>query len=244
MEAPVFYVYCDESYLPGPPKHVYRVQGGLWVPEPAMRAVRERFKAHRDRHPKIGEYKWEYVNGDVPMTAYVEIVDLFFEFAVRHGVCFRCIVIPNAEDPSQRLDRVEKDLGFFKAYYTFLHWRLRLNPGAHYHVRLDQKTSPRGCPEKELMRCLNAAARRDLPEPHTVLSCLPVSSHETDLVQMADVLCGAVGWAWNAMPTKRCAKPLLHQHICERLGWSTLANRVTGAGSVPFNVWRYRPQKR
>lgn len=80
--------------------------------------------------------------------------------------------------------------------------------------------------------------------PYHVLSCVAVRSHAEDLVQLADILCGVVGWSWNAMKSASNAKPQFHQYVCNRLRTPTLANWETPQRAVPFNVWRYRPKKK
>src|SRR5688500_10014159 len=113
----VSYVFCDESHVDS---HTFRVQGGIWVPEIGMRPVSEAFKTLRAKHPSIQELKWSYVTGKTALTVYKDLVDLFFASDVRRYLSFKCMVIRRTDDVSQLADKTGKDLGFFKAYYTFL----------------------------------------------------------------------------------------------------------------------------
>jgi hypothetical protein len=233
------YVYCDESHINGP-NSGFRIQGGIWVPDHGLRDVRAAFTDLRRRHPTITEMKWSYVTGKTPLTIYTDLITLFFHSPVSHLLSFKCLVVHRGEDPSRKLGKVGMDVGFYKAYFTFLKWRLA--PGSTNHLRLDKKSSPRPSPEDDLAYCLNCARTPQRGDPFVVASCLAVSSKSEDLVQLADVLCGAVGWAWNGMQSTCGAKPILHQQIVTALGWPTLANRQTSGAATKFNVWRYRPR--
>jgi hypothetical protein len=204
-----------------------------------MRTVRAELAKLRAKHPKLGEFKWIYVTGKTPLTAYGDLVDLFFHSPAAQYLSFNCIVVRRADDPSDRMKKLGKDVGFYKTYFTLLRYRL----AGDNHVRLDHRSSPRAHPEADVARCLNAIAKRD-GLAFKVLSCAAPCSKSEDLLQLADVLCGAVAWAWNGKPSTCGAKPALHQHICNHLKWATLENRETALAAVKFNVWRYRPKKK
>ena len=237
----VFHVYCDESHTDGPGDG-YRVQGGIWVPDHGMRAVRDAFRELRRRHPKITEMKWTYVTTKKPLTIYVELVNLFFASPVADLLSFKCFVVQRAEDASRTLDKYGRDVGFYKSYYTFLNHRLV--PGATHHVRLDKRSSPRQSPEAELASCLNSTGWNWSDGTPRVESCAGICSKDDDLIQLADVLSGAVGWAWNGAGAQTTcgAKPILHRQITDALGWTTLARETSGSARK-FNIWRYRPRR-
>lgn len=235
-QMPLLHAFCDESHID---THQYRVQGGIWVPEEGMRVVRASLRALRSEYPNVGEFKWTYVGGQKPHVAYSEFVEMFFSGPASRFLSFKCIVIPRSADPSSALGKIGRDLGFYKAYYTFL--LHRLEPGFDYHIRLDRKPSPRPEPEAELRQCLNSAGARE-PIPWKVFSCRPVRSQTEDLVQMADVLCGALGWAWNGKKSEAAAKPILADQIRHALGWEKLEEKETYRHASKFNVWRYRPR--
>lgn len=169
-------------------------------------------------------------------------MELFFDSPAAEFLNFRCIVVAKEDDASLALDKVGRDVGFYKAYYTLL--RHRLVRGLHYHVRLDGRSGPREAPEADLMRCLNTVARRDLDDPFTVLSCRHVVSHSEDLIQLADLFCGVVGWAWNGKSSTCGAKPVLHKQLCSFLPWDTLEARQTSKSQPKFNIWKYTPYHR
>jgi hypothetical protein len=81
-----------------------------------------------------------------------------------------------------------------------------------------------------------------MDNPFSVLTCVTEHSHKEDLLQMADIFCGVVGWSWNAMKSTRPAKQALHDHLCEKMKWGRLGKVTTSKSAKPFNVWRYTPK--
>ena len=169
------------------------------------------------------------VSAKAPLTAYSDLVDLFFQSDAARFLAFKCLVVRRSDDPSDSLPKLDKD-------YRLLQGVLHASA-----VPLDHRTSPRSHPEGDVGRCLNAIAKRDRLA-FRVLLCTAPSSKSEDLLQLADIFCGAVGWAWNGMDSICGAKPILHERICKHLKWATLEKRATGLAAEKLNVWLYRPR--
>jgi hypothetical protein len=234
-----YYLFCDESNLP---PHPYLVYGAVRVAGTFISAARAVFTSFRARHPALSEFKWEYVSGSKPLGAYEQLVDLFLEDRVAAGMGFMCMVSALAEDPNRHSDKVGRDLGFWKAYYTFL--ANRMEPGCSYNIVVHRKDGPRPNAVAELERYLKYFAASLTPPSH-VLSCKSYAAKEHTLLQLADVLSGAVGWEWNAhnrQPNASNAKRLLHGRIVGGLRGRSL-KRITRASERQFNVWRWKRQQ-
>jgi hypothetical protein len=233
-----YHVYCDESHLS---PFSYRIQGGVWVRADGLRPVRAAFTQLRKKHPKAGEMRWGKVDGKEPWRVYLDLVDLFFNSDIGPYLSFNCLVVNAEDDASSNGDKHERDLGFYKAYWTLLSHRLK--PNCTYHVRLDQRSSPRAKdPEVQLQARLNSTGFSK-GAYWDVATCRGECSKQEDLLQLADVFLGAIGWAWNGRRSRCGAKPLLEQYITSKLGWRGL-DQSTGMGASKFNVWKYSPRKR
>lgn len=240
------HVFCDESHTRRRDK--FRVQGGLWIPKAGMPKVRAALKALRDRHPKLvdaegrpHELKWTKVTGKQPLSIYTQLIDLFCIGPAAKFLRFNCYVTAREVDPNRFADEATKELGFYKAYYTFLLWRVQW--GHDYHIRLDRRDSPLSEPEKEVGRRLASAGKSEAI-PWKILSCDACDSKGDDIMQLADVLCGAVAWAWNDKQSTCDAKAKLYEHILIRLKWrgrSRTLKRQTRSGNSKFDIWKYRP---
>ena len=231
-----FHVFCDESYT----EDTYRVQGGIWADHAGMRVIRAELARVRNAHPRTQEFKWNSVRGKRRRHAYHDFAQVFFNGPAAAFLSFKCLVVHRNNDPSSVLDSEGRNLGFYKAYHTLL--KYRLEPGNRYRIRLDRRTGPRVDPEAEVADHLNKSCCGWEP-PAEVLSCVGVESHTEDLVQMADLLCGAVGWAWNGRRSGPPAKVILAQDIAASLKWKELT-RETAGSATKFNVWRYRPKRK
>jgi hypothetical protein len=231
-----YHVFCDETYKDG---FQFRVQGGVWVNHAGWSEVRSAIAAVRAAHPQVQEFKWSNIRGKRPRLAYHDLVDVFFEGRSARHLSFKCIVVDRDEDPSSQLGSHGRDLGFYKAYHLLL--RHRLEPGCQYRIRLDKKKGPRKDPEVDVASCLNADMRKWRP-PGEVKSCIGIHSHDDDLMQLADVLCGVVGWSWNNEPSSAPSKAALRDHIAGKLRWADLA-RDTVRTERKFNVWNYHSKK-
>lgn len=232
------HIYCDESHLA---PFRYRVQGGIWVAQEGLREVRAAFRDLRGQHPKAGELRWGKVDGKVPWQAYYDLIDLFTVGPAARHLTFKCIVVDREDDASHRHGVRERDLGFYKTYWTLLSHRLR--PSCTYHIRLDRRSSPRSRePEQELQARLNKTGfeRGALWD---VATCRGECSKQEDLLQLADVLCGVIGWAWNDRRSTCAAKPLLEKHIAQRLNFPHMGIS-TSMSATKVNIWKYLPKRR
>ena len=102
--------------------------------------MRAEFRQLRTKHPGISELKWSRVSGKQPYTVYTDLVDLFSKSPAAPFLEFKCIVVRRSDDPSDILDKHEKDVGFYKAYYTLLRWRLA--GGSDNHILVDKRQGP------------------------------------------------------------------------------------------------------
>jgi hypothetical protein len=230
-----YHVFCDESHMDS---HAFRVQGGVWVDHAGIRVVRAELRALREKHPKAREFKWSEVHGRVPYRSYGDMVSIFFDGPAAQYLSFKCLIVQRSDDRTRALDKTEKDIGFYKAYHLLL--RYRLATGCQYRIRLDRRSGPRLSAEQDVADCLNAECRRWNP-PSEVLSCVGICSKTDELMQLADILCGAVAWDSNGRKSTAPAKVALGEDIRSRLGGRALS-QATSSTESKFNVWRYRPK--
>jgi hypothetical protein len=230
------HVFCDESYTSNTGQDGFRVQGALWVPVPSLVPIRAEIYDLRSRCHPYAEVKWNKLRGPKVPELVGSLVDLFFTSSVAATLRFECVVVQHSDDPTVGGEPISRDVGYYKTFHLLLSHRLE--PGTTNHVFLDRRPSRQIAPERVLMRCLAGSGRGATP-PFRIASCEIVESDEDDLIQLTDVLCGAVGWAWNGRQGRSGSKRVVHDAICRHLGWPNL-RRTTALGPRRFGVWRYR----
>jgi hypothetical protein len=220
----VFRIFGDESYTSS---GEYRVQGALWV----QRDLRLRAELARI-NARPGEIKWSEIRGKRLRRRARGLVDVFFTSPVAACMHFNAIIVPHKDDPALRVGECE--LGVNKTWHTLLKNRLWSN--SENYIDLDERPGRTDKDEAKLKGFLNRSGSQSRC---TVKLCRSVQSHSEDLIQLTDLLVGAIGWEWNGRPSASPAKAEMHRHICERLKCTTLRRETNR--HPKFDLWLYRP---
>ena len=221
-----FEVYCDESNpeffksrLDG---ENYVLIGSIWIKAEDRPAHKTAIKLIREHHQVGGEFKWTRLSPS-RVEFYTEIVDWFFGASEAR---FRIIVLPVIE-LDDKLHKYDNELAFYKFYYQVLHhWILDHN---NYRIFVDTRTNRLHERLKTLERCLNYA---NLTSEVTI-QALP--SDELDLIQVADVLIGAVGYSFHGRKESK-AKLQVVEAIKKKIGGEIRTTRKT---EEKFNVFLF-----
>lgn len=223
-----FEVYCDESRQEnfvrredGTAKQV--LIGGIWIEAVRRQEYKDAIRELRDRHRVGAEFKWNRVS---PSRGefYRGLVDLFFESEMR----FRCIVLPANELDAVTFAQADDELMFYKFYYQLIHhWILDFND---YRVFVDIRTNRVHDRLRTLERCL---ANANLT---STISVQALPSEDLDILQLADVLIGAVGYR-SHLGTSR-AKLGVVEAVEAQIGHRIAA---TTRGEEKFNIFHFRP---
>jgi len=225
-----FEVYCDESraeYFVSQPsdRPCYVLIGGLWIEASMRKHYKDKIKHLREEHDVHGEFKWRRVSPS-RQQFYQALVRLFFEEAMR----FRCIVLPANQLDAVVFHQSDNELMFYKFYYQLLHhWIYDFNS---YRIFLDLKTTRMRDRLRTLQRVLQNA---NLTSEIIAIQALP--SHELDILQLADVLIGAVGYQFHGLNTSR-AKLAIIKEIERELGHPI---QPTSRNESKFNIFRFSP---
>ena len=123
----------------------------------------------------------------------------------------------------------DAELGFYKLYYQMLvHW---LQAGHSYHIYLDWQQNQAQNRFHDLATVLTTKLRNK-----ATIACLePVTSSNLPLLGLADVLIGAVGYAWNGLGNS-AAKLRVVDLVAESAGLGTLA-RGTPLTAQKVNIF-------
>lgn len=227
-----FDIYCDESrqeYFatrPADGQARFVLIGGLWVITEKREPLKDQIRQLRIHHDVHGEFKWIRVSPS-RLPFYLDLVDLFFS---SDAMRFRCLVLPANQLDAIRFHGGDNELMFYKFYYQLLHhWILDFNT---YRVFTDLRTNRVRQRLERLREVLDNSNRFA-----NVASVQALPSEQLDLLQLADVLIGAVGYRFHGGMSSY-AKLDVIRAIETRLDHPIQPTRKT---AEKFNVYRWQP---
>ncbi|MCK4859925.1 MAG: DUF3800 domain-containing protein [Candidatus Omnitrophica bacterium] len=262
----IFHIYSDES------RHKnerFLLLSGIWIEEAKIKIAEAEIAALRKKHGYInslgqhidflGEFKWTKVSTKY-LSVYKGITDIFFNWVDKDIVRFNVLLV-DTQNPSVTEYGNIREEGYFKLLYQLYYHNSKI-PGI-YKIYPDSITNPvqarvnldmlHKCLEKSLRRKFTPLLNPQMTEnlPCFVKNILPVDSKHTPLIQVADVIMGALGYLQNELyrvPLAKKAKVELMKYILEKIVLSG-AIQIKGkkyyvARSKKFNIWLFRPNKK
>jgi hypothetical protein len=208
------------------------VLGGLYLPAADVRAISDEIRALKERHglSRGFEVKWTKVS-PAKLEFYEALLQLFFE---QNVISFRCVIASKEGLDHERYGQTHDDW-YYKIYFQLL--REVVKRPNHYRVFLDYKDSY-GYQKVEKLRTIVHKVLKDSAR-ETIPVMQPIRSHESELLQLADLLIGAVSHRNNAPEGGSVAKSHLIKLIQGRVD-SSLAE-TTPFRQRKFNVFHWEP---
>jgi hypothetical protein len=235
-------IYGDESMDRGP----YDILGALWLRATDAAELRSDITRAREASGAENPYteiKWNRCSGKKPNRLFLNVMDIALARIQSGRAKFKCMVIERALVDNKAWNAGDVELGFFKAWHTLL--RSRIIPGLVYHVRLDARQLQKAERLGDLKNVLNACARADHGIDHRAFASVESrDSAADDLVQVVDVLTGAVGFHYSRGDLVDGAsrrKVEMAAHIAGRIGARNL-RFASGRSEQSFNIWRWKPK--
>jgi type I restriction-modification system DNA methylase subunit len=224
------HLYCDESrHLPHD-REPLLLLGMLACPADRARSLNreltEIWKAHGQ--PPHFEAKWTKVS-PAKLDFYRAVLDWFI---AADDVAFRCLALPDKQRLYAALPVETRDYLYYRLYFHLL--RSAVEPENRYRIFLDLKDT-RG--RKKLAE-LKTRLADDADDMCAVESMQHVHSHEIRLLQITDLLLGAVGFARRAPAAQESpAKRALVRLLEEKLGHPLIADSPPGAPKAVIVTW-------
>lgn len=189
-----------------------------------------------------GELKWGKVSNS-KLAAYGRTVKAFFDDPAFKTAHFHCLFVDTHEQNHREHNEGSREIGFNKEIYQLATKFARLYPDRLFHLYPDYRDTNQR-PE-ELRLILNRGRRknrdaRDWP----FRRCHFRDSKETPLLQLVDLLMGAVAWDLNGhglVEGASEAKTKLAAYILKRAGITRCAWGTSTSGK--FTVWHRQLRK-
>ena len=183
-----FNIYCDESCHLENDHQSIMVLGAVWCPLEKTREISVRIREIKTRH-KIKpdfEIKWTKIS-PAQKEFYLDLIDYFFDDDDLH---FRALIVPDKTKLQHEKFGHDHDTWYYKMYFDML--KVILSPDACYRIYLDIKDTKSASKVAKLheVLCNNMYdfQRKIIERVQTV------HSREVSLLQLADLLIGAISY--------------------------------------------------
>lgn len=226
----IYNVYCDESCHLENDHQPAMVLGAVWCPLEKTREIYKRLRDIKARHgmkPKF-EIKWAKVS-PAKTEFYLDAIDYFFSERNLH---FRALIVPDKSKLQHESFDQTHDDWYYKMYFDML--KVILSPKARYRIYLDIKDTRSATKITKLHNVLSNNlydfSRNIIERVQTV------RSHEVEILQLTDLLIGAISYINRGLLTS-IAKQALVKRIQERSHYSL--TRTTLLRENKFNLFRW-----
>lgn len=224
-------VYCDESCHLEKDGLGVMVLGAIWCPLERVREISEQLRAIKKKHglSKDFELKWTKLSNR-KKRYYLEVLDYFFDEGDLH---LRALIVPDKTKLNHAERQQTHDEWYYKMYYQML--RQIIDPDLSLNIYLDIKDSRSAKKEHKLCEILRSSIGDSGQE--LVKKLQSVRSHEIELLQVTDLLIGAIGYANKDLKTS-AAKVEFVSTFVERAGRVLTQSTPLGRRKVNLFVWK------
>jgi len=226
----IYNIYCDES---GHLEHDHQpvmVLGAVWCPMEKTREISVRIREIKTSHglsPKF-ESKWTKVS-PAKQAFYLDLLDYFFDDDDLH---FRALIVPDKTRLQHELYGQTHDTWYYKMYFEML--KVILDPQSCYRIYVDIKDTRSAAKVNKLhdVLCNNIY---DF-QRHIIERVQTVRSHEVEILQLTDLLIGAVSYVNRGLHTN-AAKVAVVEQMRERSGYSLTKTTLLRENKVNLFMW-------
>lgn len=249
-------VYCDESRQNN---CQYKLISGIWINKDSGWPFVNDFnnKCIQEVGIEPAHMKWKNVPSkpDSPFFPFYKIfVDLYFQYCYRGKMFFRTIIANKDYQFNHSLyNNGDPEIGFYKLYYQLIfHW---LDADCLYHIRIAQREVSKkvqNIDEAGRLDDLNTILNNGINKKYNrkklgqnIISTQARPAKSRRLIQLADILMGAVGYHWNGehlKPEASKGKIYLSNYIANKLHRKDLKFISRSATEKTFNIFFLNPK--
>ena len=230
-------IYCDEScHLEHDGINDMSI-GAIWVSKANVPEINSRIREikMKNKFNVKSEAKWTKVCKK-HLQLYLDLVDLFFDIS---ELKFRCLLIPDKSALDHERFNQTHDDWYYKMYFEMLSYIF--DNSNEYNTYIDIKDTNSYQKSQKLYEvCCNSIYDFSGESNRKIQ---PIRSHEVEIMQLVDILIGAVTYAnrnFSENHIKSSAKLQVIERIKQRSGRNI--NKTSMLRDYKFNlfIWRSR----
>lgn len=229
-------IYCDESCHLEKDRQCAMVLGGIWCPTADTADIFREIRAIKSRHGFAAQFevKWTKVSPSSKGLALYQ--DLIRFFLADPRLRFRGLLVPDKAKLRHDDFAQDHDTWYYKMYYLLLQRIFRSDTS--FRIYLDIKDTRSQTKVQNLERILRTKLG-DL-DGQTVITLQQVRSHEVELLQLADLIIGAIGYLNRGLGSGASANAGKLAVIAQlREGTGQSLERSSLMGEEKFNLFRW-----
>jgi len=228
-------IYCDESCHLQNDKSNVMVLGVIWCAKEKKREIFKRIRSIKSEFgfPTSFEVKWNKVSPS-QLLFYKRLIDYFYDDDDLH---FRALVVPDKSILDHEKYGQTHDDFYYKMYFDLL--KVILSPSHSYNIYIDIKDT-RSQEKVDKLKDVLRNTHYDYKH-HIIKNIQQIKSHEVELLPLADLLIGAVGYLHRGLNSSD-AKLALIQRMQERSGYSLTQSTLYKEDKTNIFIWKPRPR--
>ena len=224
-------IYCDESCHLENDSQNAMVLGAIWCEKRKVREIANRLKEIKRKHKFDSnfEIKWTKVSKS-KIDFYLDIIDYFFD---DDDLKFRGVVVPNKKILNHNKFNQDHDDFYYKMFFYVL--KNILTPNESFNIFIDIKDTLGNYKVEKLKECL-AYSQYDFSNK-IINQFKRVRSHEVILLQLTDLIIGALSYIFRTLESNE-GKKILIQRIKDRSRYSLDQSTLPRERKFNLFVWR------
>lgn len=218
-----FNYYCDESTHLQNDKQPYMLISYISSAYNQVKLHQKNIEEIKKRHHYVPEIKWSSVSKG-QYAFYSELIEYFFS----NDLQFRAIVVNKERIKTGDFNQTYDDF-YYKMYYQLIHQKI--NYEFSYNIYLDIKDTLSANKVKKLQDYCN---KFNIIQNEPIRKIQNIHSHESLLMQMTDLLMGALNYHLRGMD-----KVIAKTKLIEKIQLHTKVNltKSTAKDSEKFNLF-------
>lgn len=236
-------IYCDESCHLQNDKENVMALGAIYCPAAKKDEIFHRIAELKvkynlipktKKNPKDNrayyEIKWNKISKS-QLPFFKDVIDYFFD---DDDICFRVLVVPDKSKLDYEKYGHTHDTFYYKMYFSML--KAVLNPEFSHNIYIDIKDTR----STEKVHKLEEVLRNDKYDysKSIIKKVQQVRSHEVELIQLADLLTGAVSYINRGLNTSP-AKNELVSLIRHRSNYSLVKTTLLREKKFNIFIWEH-----